>query len=68
MELHAYPHLQGTHRDDDLVVILSWSPMGAFLEPFSQTHTLRHLDVIMLSLLGHASVMFGLDLVVDMDD
>ena len=39
MELHACPHLGDTRRDDDLFSILLWSPMGASLKPFSQTHT-----------------------------
>ena len=33
--------------------------MGASLEPFSQTHTLLHLDVIMLLLLGYAFLTCG---------
>ena len=67
MELHAYPHLQDTHWDDDLFVILSWSPSGASLEPFSQTHIFRHLDIIMLLLVGNASLMFGSDIAMDLE-
>ena len=39
MELHAYLHLRDTHRDDDLFVILSWSPGRASLGSFSQAYT-----------------------------
>ena len=35
MELHTYPHLRDTCRDDDLLVILSWFPSGVFLRPFN---------------------------------
>ena len=50
-------------------IILSWSPSGVSLGPFNQTHTFRHLDIIMLLLLlGNASLTFGSDLAVDMDD
>ena len=38
MELHANLHLRGTHRDDDLFAILSWSLSGASLEPSNQIH------------------------------
>ena len=68
MELHAHPHLWDTRRDDDLFVILSWSCSGASLEPFSQTHTFWHLNVIMFLLLGDALLMFGFDSVMDLDD
>ena len=27
IDLHDHTHLRDTHRDDDLIVILSWSPM-----------------------------------------
>ena len=68
MELHAYLHLWGTHQDDDLFVILSWSPKGASLEPFNQTHTLWHLDVIMLLLLRYTFFICRFDSVMDEDD
>ena len=58
MELHAYPHLRDTRRDDDLFIILSWYPSGASLEPFNQTHTFRHLDVIMILLLEYVSLIY----------
>ena len=48
--MHAHPHLWDTRRDDDMFVILSWSSSGASLEPFSQIHTFRPLDVIILLL------------------
>ena len=38
IELHTHPHLRDAHRDEDVFVILSWSPGGASLEPSSQTH------------------------------
>ena len=47
-------------------IILSWSPSEVFLGPFSQAHTFRHLDVIMLFLRGYASLICGSDLVVNM--
>ena len=50
------------------IVILSWSPSGVSLRPFSQAHTFRHLDIIMLLLLGDASLIFGFDVIVGMDD
>ena len=53
MELHAYPHLRDSRRDNDLFVILSWSPKGAFLGSSSQAHTLLHLVVIMFLILGY---------------
>ena len=68
MGLHDHLHLRDTHRDDDLFVILSLSPSGASLRPFSQAHTFLYLDVLMLLLLRGASLMFGPDLDVDMDD
>ena len=36
------------------IVILSWSPSGAFLGPFSQAHTFWYLDILMLLLLRDA--------------
>ena len=71
MDLHgvAYStHLRDTHWGDDLFVILSWSSSGASLEPSSQTHTFRHLDVIMIFLLGYAFLTCGSDSVMDVDD
>ena len=50
------------------IVILSWSPSGVSLRPFSQAHTFRHLDIIMLLLPGDVSLMFGFNLVVDLGD
>ena len=47
-------------------IILSWSPSEVSLGPFSQAHTFRHLDVIMLFLQGYASLIYGSDLVVNM--
>ena len=64
MELHDHLHL----RDEALFVILSWFPSGAFFGPFNQAHTFWYLDAIMLLLLGDASMMFGPDSIVDMDD
>ena len=54
MELHDHLYLWDTHRDDDLFVILSWSPNGASFGPFSQAHTFWYLDVLMLLLLRYA--------------
>ena len=48
MELHDHSHLRDVHRDEDVFVILSWSPSGASLEPFGQACTVQHSDVIML--------------------
>ena len=52
MESHDHPHLWDTRRDDDLFVILLWSPSGASLEPSNQAHIFRHLVVIMFLLWG----------------
>ena len=51
MELHDHLHLRDTCRDDDLFVILSWSPSGASFGPFSQAHTFWYLNDLMLFLL-----------------
>ena len=67
MELHAYLHLRGTHQDDNLFIILSWSPNGAPLEPFGQTHTFRHLDVVMLLLRDTFLLIRGSDSTMDLD-
>ena len=67
MELHAYFHLRGTHQDDDLFVNLSWSPSGAPLEPFGQTHTFWNLDVVMLFLRDTSLLIRGFDSTVDLD-
>ena len=46
MELHAYLHLQGTHREDDLFVILSYPSVKPFLShsasPYFSTFRCRH--------------------------
>ena len=42
------------------IVILSWSLSGVSLGPFSQAHTFRYLDVIMLLFLGDILLVFGL--------
>ena len=71
MDLHGVAcstHLRDTHWGDDLFIILSWSSSGASLEPSSQTHTFRHLDVIMIFLLGYAFLTCGSDSVMDVDD
>ena len=54
MELHDHLHLRDTHRDNDLFVILSWSPSGDSFGPCSQAHTFLYLDVLMLLLLRDA--------------
>ena len=53
-----------------LIMIPEWSlsPSGVSLGPFSQVHTFRYLDVIMLLFLGDILLVFGFDSVVDMDD
>ena len=68
MELHDHLHLGDTHRDDDLFVILSWSPRGASLEPSSQAHIFRYLGIIMLLLLGETYLIYRSDSVVDLDE
>ena len=50
------------------IVILSWSPSGVSFGLFSQAHTFRHLDIIMLLISGNVSLMFGLDSTVDLGD
>ena len=67
MELHDFPHLWDAHWDDDLLATLSWYHKKASLEPFSQTHTFQHLDVIMFLLLGDASLICWSDSAGDMD-
>ena len=68
MESHDHPHPRDTSWDDDLFVILSWSPSGASLEPSNQTHIFRHLVVIIFFLLGHAFLICGSDSDTDVDD
>ena len=67
MELHARPHLWDTHRGDDLFVILSWFSGGVPLEPFGQTHTFQHLDVVILLLRDTSLLIRGSDSTVDLD-
>ena len=62
MELHAYPNLRDAHRDEDVFVILSWSPNGASLEPSSQADIFRHLYVTMILIPRDVSLTFGFDL------
>ena len=54
IELHTHPHLRDAHRDEDVFVILSWSPSWASLGSFSQAHTFWYLDILMLLLLRDA--------------
>ena len=54
MELHDHLHLRDTRWDDDLFIILSWSPIGASLKPSSQTPFFLHLVVIMFLILGYS--------------
>ena len=68
MELHDHLHLRNTHWDDDLFVILPWSPNGASFGPFNQAHTIWYLNVLMLLLLGDISLMYRPDSIMDMDD
>ena len=68
MELHDYSHLRDAHWDEDVFVILSWSPSRASLEPSSQTCIFWYFYVIMLLLPGDVSLMFGFDSTVDVDD
>ena len=62
IELHAHPYLRNAHQDEDVFVILSWSPSGASLEPSTQAHIFRHLYIIVLLIPGDVSLTFGFDL------
>ena len=53
--------------DDDLFVILSWSPRRASFRSSSQAHTFRHWDIIMFLLLRDTSLICWSYSATDMD-
>ena len=68
VELHAYPHSWDIHRDDDLFAIFmmipQWSLSGVAQLGLHFSTLRRHHAF----LLGDAPMIYGSDLVIDMDD
>ena len=67
MESHDPHHSWDAWRVDSTLLSYHDPPSWVFFGPSRSTHIFRHLDIIMLLLVGNASLMFGSDIAMDLE-